>query len=467
MESNAVRLNKRITSRAINSAYNYNISFIVDPVKGNTTSGNWVSFMLDNSLSSNGWVAKNDKEFGFLITSAGSIQIWERGIQKKTCSTPKASTYKVNIDITGRNYVVKINDSIRCSGALTYSIPVSVYAYVGAAISGSQVSTFDEFSIKTATTSTKKLKNFGFYFSEGDPFSDGTTAGTDMVKDFTNIYHLEDTGAFSAYEENKGKQAYETCYPKKCLVSISKDTTMTVLKNHLNSNAYESVRYKDLYEAVYLQDEPIINKMSSTELMNHARGVRNLGMKTMVVFSWLGVTGGTRVEKINDIPTSVTYQPVDGNLVEPYIDYVGFDQYDHRTSPTTSTSSYSVTMSAQESLLTTLISRFPKSRFPTINYVLVPPATACLGTYSVNNDTDLAKVQWGYYNLALSKGVNSILEFTPWTPWWAEDENGEYVRKEYCDNNNPYHIDVNNPSMNPTAYKVMKLVGDAVTKDGL
>lgn len=416
--SSAVRLSKGITSTRINNSYNYNISFVADPVKYNTVSGNWVSFMLDNTLSSTGWVAKNDKEFGFLITAAGAIQIWERGTQIKSCSATKAESYKVNIDITGRNYVIKVNNAIRCSGLLNYAIPSSVYAYVGAAISGSQVSTFDEFSIKTARNSSKQLKHFGYYFTKGSPYPGVFNNFIDYLGGFTNSNHFAYIDDFTS----DANQAYRNCYPKKCIVAVRMySPSDNDVKDKLNMyvGGYGTVRYKDLVLALYVSDEPYWNGTPEQHLENRLQTLKSVtGMKTMVILSYKTLIG----------ESPVIMNP---SVISPYIDYIGFDNYDYYNV-------YGGNLIYYTNIL--------KNKFPGKTYFSIPAATRCVFN-GVNSDEDLARIQWGYYYHAMDYGITGILGFTPWqgtTCGVSQD-----------------------PRTYAITYKTMQFIGEAITKDGL
>ncbi|MPV85317.1 hypothetical protein [Ostreibacterium oceani] len=434
VEPNAVRLNKPISS---GYNRNYNISFTVDPIKRDRFSSNWASFMLDDNRFGKGWVADSTVEFGFLITSDGGIQILERGNYHPNCRVPSSNTYKVNIDITNRLYNITVNGRRACSGYLSRSIPSATYAYLGSYItSASHVTSFDDFIIKTAASSNKKLKHYGYYFAEGNPFGSGTIGGALITKNFTNFNHVKDI-----YSLGSGYDAYRKCYPKKCILSTEWGHGQQAgisINDQLNQNipGY-SIKYKALFIALYAFDEPYWRDRDNTEIKARLKDLKEAtGMPTMIVLSHPGLDSA----------------PVNSNaILSPYLDYIGVNEYFSVGTPNTSTH-YSYRLKKMTGKL--------KAKFPDIdNYYVVPAATKCLYAGAANSDPELAEITWGFHNYAAKNDISAVLAFTPWYKW--PQGSGE-LNGSYCHNN---AINNNDPRLNPITYRVMRILGKSIIED--
>lgn len=184
VEYAAVVINKIIAADTPNK---YRVSFKTNPSTGEQTSNYWTSFMLDASSTKRGYVTQTN--FGFLIGSNGSVQVFQNGNNKAVTGTvPAATEYEVVLVITSGTIQMTIN-GVQLTAVLNETVPANAYAYLGACIESANpvVSTFDDLVINTQfSTAAKRIQHYGYYWADrsyGTHFSE--------IADYTNFNFVE------------------------------------------------------------------------------------------------------------------------------------------------------------------------------------------------------------------------------------------------------------------------------------
>jgi hypothetical protein len=184
LEYSAVLLNKLISAGTPNK---YRVSFKTNPSTTEQTSNYWTSFMLDASSTKRGYVTQTN--FGFLIGSNGSVQVFQNGnSQTVTGIVPAAAEYQVVLVITPGSLQMTINGT-QLTAVLNETVPSNSYAYLGAYIDPANpvVSSFDDLVINTQfSTAAKRVQHYGYYWADrayGTHFSE--------ITDYTNFNFVE------------------------------------------------------------------------------------------------------------------------------------------------------------------------------------------------------------------------------------------------------------------------------------
>jgi len=184
LEHSGIMLNTQMSSEHCSR---YRVSFKTDPIKNDSSSGNWTSFMLDGSSSKRGWVTQT--EFGFLIGSNGDVQVFQNGNSKSCIGTVAASdVYNVVLDIMPGSLVATINGS-EVTAVLDETLPTNSYAYLGAYIESGTgyVSTFDDLVINTQyQAGESRIKHYGYYWT-----SSSYGENISQVAEYTNFNFIE------------------------------------------------------------------------------------------------------------------------------------------------------------------------------------------------------------------------------------------------------------------------------------
>jgi len=168
----------------------YTVATTVDPVVGDTASGEWGSIMLSRSRNSAGYVTNADVDLGLTVQSNGHLDLFNAGTHLWSASVAAATSYTVSATVsTGadRTVVLVVNGS-----TFTITAPSSVgrwpstpYVYLGAYLSGSEVTTFGSgqpgqgLSVSHVDTSVPASSKIFVDTFDGSTDSDPTGYGLD------------------------------------------------------------------------------------------------------------------------------------------------------------------------------------------------------------------------------------------------------------------------------------------------
>ncbi|MFD9691502.1 hypothetical protein ACFWXO_37730 [Kitasatospora sp. NPDC059088] len=131
----------------------YTVSTVVDPVVGDTSSGDWASLVLGRSHRANGYVTSGDVDLGLTVTSAGKLALFHGGGGETPFwqgSVAPADRYAVSVKVsTGADKAVTLTVN---GTAFTVTGPGSVnrwpssaFLYLGAYLSGpGELTTFGD-----------------------------------------------------------------------------------------------------------------------------------------------------------------------------------------------------------------------------------------------------------------------------------------------------------------------------------
>ncbi|MGW4808709.1 hypothetical protein [Kitasatospora sp. NPDC004272] len=122
----------------------YTVSTVVDPMTGDTASGNWASVSLARSHRSSGYVTANDVDLGLTVSSNGDLQLFHRGMSvgevpfwSGHVAPGPGGAFDVTVDVsTGADRLVRLTvNGTPFSAAAPADVtrwPSSAYLYLGA-----------------------------------------------------------------------------------------------------------------------------------------------------------------------------------------------------------------------------------------------------------------------------------------------------------------------------------------------
>lgn len=383
----------------------YRIAVTTNPVVGSTSDGEWTSVMLDDSNAKRGWVT--DSDFGLLIRSNGTLALFQNGTQipLSVGAVPAASEYRLDLTVKSGSLQGTINGTPVSANIGT--IPGTVYAYLGAYIDpgSGMVSTFDDFEVRVATSTQKRVSRMGYFWADSAPYG----------------AHIPEVAAHSNFNFVDGIDRVDggKCAGKSCVVQIRWEFFIKgpMLRPDWETqwqNTFDKIKKKQQYiAALYHVDEPFLDTGSNVDLTAMQTAVNRVrtdlatipaaDIKQMAVFSEPELMQPTMYAKVSGLQN---------------LDWVGFDRY--------------VPSSAFFAEIPTLINRL-KAAQPGKPIVLVPQSFFSGSA----TDADIARSTWLYYRQALLD--DAVVGFKPFGLW--------------------SHV---TPSQIPIAFKAQQRIGRAI-----
>jgi hypothetical protein len=378
------------------------VQAIVDPVTGDLTSSDWSSLVLSNSGDS-GYVANPDVAIGVLVRSSGGIQVFQDGtpVMSQAGFAQPDSGGKFNVIVSyipgQRSAQIYVNGST-ATVTTPAALPASSTLFMGAYLShSSEVSTLNDLNASAvnlsglALPSSSGLRYYGYYAARltGDSHL-AEVAGRSNLN-WVNISDVDgyvpdvlNGCASDACVVNTGNEFFS------CTSSGNNCGLYPNYEARWNNLATTVKPYLDKIAAFYILDEPQWHGATPAEIETSAELIRSTfpGKKVMMI------EAGPKITSSLTIPSSV--------------DWVGFDWYCQPFS----------TIQQKLSTLESLTARSGQGLF------LVPedaPLSACSGVTGHKTDSDIAALQWDYFDLAeQNPRVIGLMNFGFWTaPAWT------------------------------------------------
>jgi hypothetical protein len=382
----------------------------VDPVAGDTSSGDWSSLVLSNNAGASGYVANPDVALGVLVRSKGGIQVFQGGtslLSRAAFAPPDpAGRFQVSFGyVPGQRTVNLTVNGVSTAISAPGALPASSTLFMGAYLSpnrpdgtSTEVSTLSDLAVSgvdragLTVAPSSGLRYYGYYAARltGDSHLPEVAGRSNL-----NWVNISDVDGYAA-------GVLAGCAPASCVVYTGNEF-FSCDSSGVNCHLYPDYasRWARLAAAVqpdlsriaafYVLDEPQWRGATSAEIATSAALIKQTfpGIKVMMV------EAGPEITPALSIPASV--------------DWVGFDWY---CQPFTTI----------EQRLATLESLLPASSAQRI--FLLPedaPLSACAGVSGHETDADIAALQWDYFSLAeQNPRVIGLMNFGFWTsPAWT------------------------------------------------
>lgn len=400
--TSAVRMDAPVVA---NSTGVVGVQATVDPVAGDTTSEDWSSLVLSTNANDSGYVANSDVGLGVLVRSNGGVQVFQDGtslLAKDGFAKPDADgQFKVIITYTPGQKSAQINvNGVTATVQTPAALPTSASLFMGAYLSNStEVSTLKDLMTSgvnmTGLTlpSTSGLRYYGYYAAR--------LAGASHLAEVAGRSNLNWVNISDVDGYDSG--VLKGCAPGSCVVYTGNEF-FSCNSSGEDCGLYPNyaARWQNLANAVkpylgkiaafYLLDEPQWHGATPAELTTSADLIKKTfpGKKIMMI------EAGPEITPSYVVPSGV--------------DWVGFDWYCQPFS----------TVQQTLSTLESLTASTGQGLF------LLPedaPLSACAGVSGHETDSDIAALQWDYYNLAVQNPrVIGLMNFGFWvSPAW---ENG-------------------------------------------
>jgi hypothetical protein len=349
----------------------YRIAVTTNPILGSDSDGEWTSVMLNGSNTKRGWVA--DSDFGLLIRSDGSLALFQNGeqIRLNVGAVPAASEYRLDLTVKSGSLHGTINDTH--IGASLGTIPDTVYAYLGAYIEpgSGKVSTFDDFEVRVATSTVKRVQYMGYYWADSTPFG----AHIPEVAAHSNFNFVDGIDRVDA-----AKRAGKSCIVQIRWEFFNKGPMLRPDWETQWQATFSQIRKKQQYiAALYHVDEPFLDNESGANVdlgalqtaVNRVKAdlatIPAAGIQQMAVFSYVELERPDLQAKVAALRN---------------LDLVGFDHY-------VSVNAFFAEIPAKIATLKTLQPGKP---------IVLVPQSFFVGT---TTDADIARINWLYYRQAL------------------------------------------------------------------
>ncbi|KAF0237253.1 MAG: hypothetical protein FD181_2087 [Prolixibacteraceae bacterium] len=363
-------------------AERYQISFTANPLTLEQASKDWISFMLDESNTKDGHVTLT--QLGFLISSDGSVQVYQNGHEKTiTGSVPAAASYQVVLDINQYSLIATINGS-KIMAFLDEPLPTKAYAYLGALFNNSsKFSTVDELVIATPySKAAKHVVNYGYYWVDrayGTHFSE--------IANYTNFNFVE---FIDATTPNTKTNVVQVRWQFWVDASGKLRPDWEFQWNHILPNLKANLHK---IKAIYVFDEPFWAAPIPVADFNMVMDRIKADMPGMPLVTALAYTTVNDTDE-NGWPTGTI--ETDIAQINSSLDIIGANKY------------VSVFNFSQ---ITTMYNNLLKKRPSSTNLMLIPQ-TFFLGT---KTDAEIAEINWLFYKLALEMpNVSTIFNFGLW-----------------------------------------------------
>tara|TARA_R110002050_G_scaffold300717_1_gene471805 strand:- start:10555 stop:12117 length:1563 start_codon:yes stop_codon:yes gene_type:complete len=371
LENSAVMLHAPIESGSDNG---YRVSFTTNPIKEDTESNSWTSFMLDDDESNNGYVGST--QFGFSIASNGTVKVYQNGNTKAITGTiTVADEYKVVLELTPDKFVGHINDQ-EITATLDDALPNKAYLFLGAEIvkDSEKVSWTDELVVATRYSQEKShLHYYGYYWASGS-YGEHLTE----VSDYTNFNFIETIKSNTLNTKTHAVQVrWEFWSGSDGVLNPNWQTAWAAKLAKIKADI-------DKIRAVYLVDEPFwaskVDVDDYNMVLDQIRAdLPDMPIITVFAYPTVEDTEDTRISEINC-----------------NIDWVGADKYVAVND-----------FSEIENMNDLLMQAQPEKD------IFLVPQTFFHGT---TTDAEVAEINWKYYNYALlNKKVKGIWNFGLWT----------------------------------------------------
>ncbi|PSL57464.1 hypothetical protein B0I31_102443 [Saccharothrix carnea] len=375
----AVRLDAPVVAGADGSIA---VRAVVDPVVGDTASGQWASLVLTADRNSSGYATNGEVDLGVLVRSTGVVDAFHGGAAAgRGRAQPDGGRFAVTVTARPGDHVatVAVNDAPAFPVTLSRPFPASPTLFLGAYLDDpNATSTFDDLAVSAVDNSAltpppdSSVRHFGHFAARLTP-----ALGNHLpeVSGRSNLNHVN-ISDYARY----APEVLDSCGPASCAVytgfefftgcdaADSPDCRLhpEYAQRWERLAAAVEPRYERV-AAFYLLDEPFHHGARSADLATAARAIkaRFPGAKVMLV------EAGKHVAAM-DVPTEV--------------DWVGFDEY---CEP----------VSSVEGLLNSLEANLE----PHQQVYLFPraaPLRACGTAAGFQTDADLARLQWEYLALA-------------------------------------------------------------------
>jgi hypothetical protein len=384
----------------------------VDPVTGNTTSGDYSTLVLSTSATADGYVANPTVAVGVGVSSDGTVRVYHGATvvaYHAFFAAPAADgRFVVSLTYTpGQKTVHLAVNGVTTSVASPAALPASPTLFAGAYQSRStDVSTLGSLQVSGVNKSglsvpaSSGLRYYGYYAARlgGGPSHLAEVAGRSNL----NWVNVSDASGYP----NAGP-VLSGCAPGSCVVNTGFEffTCPTARACHLYPNyaarwqaeAAAVQPYLTKIAAFYILDEPQWNGATPAEIDTSAKLIKQTfpGIKVMMI------EAGPKVTSSLKIPSSV--------------DWAGFDWY---CQPFT-------TIKAKLATMLSLVPASSPQRF-----FLMPddaPVPACAGIAGHTTDGNIAAIQRASLTLAeQNPRVIGLLNFGFWTSaaWTAKGSTG-------------------------------------------
>ncbi len=257
----AVRLDSPLTTDANG---NYSIGVSVDPVLFDTTSNMWASVMLSLNPHSRGFPTNSDIALGVTFRSNGTVQVWQRGVLKKTFFVAASAIYQVKIssNINFPACTVLINGREE-KVVLDSALPSDVFVLLGSYPPAPQaISIFDNLQLSRVERDPKILY-YGYWGAAGAGFGnhlEEISAYTNLNMIFPDTPQLLDSCAHHSCVVYAGWQFFPLCeVDGPCPLAPDAALRYANLINSLASRINKIA-------AIYIKDEPNAYGVSNADL---------------------------------------------------------------------------------------------------------------------------------------------------------------------------------------------------------
>jgi hypothetical protein len=393
----AVRLDAPVVAGSDGLA---SVSAVLDPVTGDSASGQWASLMLTSDRDNSGYVTSTRGDVGVIVRSNGGVTVFHAGVAVGSLSASPDGGGRFAVTVIarpGENTARVIVQGVSTSIALSRAFPAAPTLFLGAYLDDSAAtSTVDDLAVSAVDNAAllprpgSAVRHFGYF---------GTRLGADTgnhlpeVAGRSTLNHL----LISDYARYV-PETLDACAPASCVVYAgfefftgceTKDSPACRLHD-----AYQT-RWRNLAAAItakpsrlhrvaafYLLDEPYHRGAKAADLATAARLIKTTFPGTKVML----------VEAGYKVPTMT---------VPDEVDWVGFDEY---CEP----------VSYVEQLLNELEPKLAAHQ-QVFLFPQAAPLRACAGKAGYSTDADIARLQWDYLALAERRPrVGGLMTFGLW-----------------------------------------------------
>ncbi len=393
----AVRMDAPVRAGGDGRTY---VTATVDPVNGDTGSGQWASVVLSPDAQSSGYVTNSDVAIGVIVRSDGRVAAFHRGqpvpLTGTTTATPD-SNGRFRTTVIGtpgqRGVTIEVNGATM-RGTLANPLPAANTLFLGAYLDDSNATSTVHHLAASAVDTTgltspasSGLRHFGYFAAR---LTDTTGNHLPQIAGRSNRNHVN-ISDYSRY----APEVLDSCRPASCVVYTGFEFFTGCDAEHSpDCRLYpdyaarwqrlaDAVRPKlDKVAAFYLLDEPYHHGARPADVATAARTIKQTFPNATVML----VEAGYQVSTI-EVPAEV--------------DWVGFDEY---CKP----------VATVEGILNTLEARTrPEQKL--FLFPQAAPLGMCGGAPGYGTDEELARLQWDYLALAeRHPRVAGLMTFGVW-----------------------------------------------------
>jgi hypothetical protein len=388
LRTSAVRLDAPVVNDG-----NITVGATLTPVVGSNKRGEWASLVLAGSATSRGYVSDADS-MGLLITAAGKVQVFQYGklvLNQQLAKVPSDGVYQVSWQV-GRSAMSLVVNGARLNAVVSKPLPADAWLFMGRYSDDRDlVTTFDDLSVSKVDPAdiqggptNSNLRYFGYFGARIE-----NVPGN----------HLPDVNGFSnsnwvSISDPTGYQPAELakCAPGSCIVN----TRWQFFTDCPGSNCRLRPDAQQQWTAFAAAIRPYIGRIQAFALMDEAYYQGASYADVSASADMIKKTFSDKKVLLNFAAPSVSATAP----IPRSVDWVAFDEY---CKP----------MTDVEKTLG-LLEKATAQRPDVQLFIYTESARNLCGT--TKSDTDLAKLQWAYYNVAIHHPrVAGLFAFGLWT----------------------------------------------------